>query len=301
MKEKNSKFNRKLKNFSKGLGGAAEMLGGIILSTPVTGCVGIPIAYDGSIRLANSISKYENTDSIITSKVEDKLNRRIVQNMPNFKQMFELGFEKNKLEALVYQELKFLLNADKVNEDNETLNYNTKSQALTKRLLKQAERCGIITNFKSEKIGSKSLPVEKIVLGNINKDIFKKTSLFSMSFDISNKPMTKEMLDKFGKSLNINLIDDKKYNLSYDENGNVTGIELNKTKAFMSKFKKDDKKLLESSNVKYLTESSNNKEAIKEKTFNEELKEATVDYKSIAKSTNKEIEVSKDEIDVEIR
>ena len=296
MKKNNDyKGKNKLKNIGKGVAGATEMLSGIVLSTPITGCVGLPIVYDGAVRLGNCISRYSNTDSLITSKVEDKTNRRIVQNAPNFKQMVEIGVESNKLEALVYQELKFLLNADIVNEYNEILNYNTKSQALTKRLLKQAEKCGIITNFKSEKIGSKSLPIEKIILGNINKDIFKRNSIFNMSFNISNNPITKEMLNKFGKSLNVDLTDDKKYNFNYDEQGNVIGIKLNKSRAIINKFKKDDKNLLESKDIKFLAEYNKDKE------FNDKLKEATNSYENIIINEQNITKKEDKQIDNEIR
>ena len=302
-------FKKNLKYFKNGLGGVAEILGGIALSYPVTGCIGIPIIYDGIIRISNFIEKHEYTDSIITSKVLNEKDRRINQTIPNFKQMFEIGVEENKLEALVYQELKFLLNADRVNENNIPLNYNAKSQALTKRLLKQAERAGIITNFKSEKIDSKIIPFEKFIIGNINKNIFKKTNFFNIDFNITDKPITKDMIETFSKGLNIDLLDENKYNISYDDEGNIVGINLNKTKVFMSKFNKDNNVLLSGKDIKLLPKSNSDIEIQKDKSikgnlFNNELKALTSDYEKIMniKCDNNDYEIKqKKQIDTQTR
>ena len=267
--EKNNKKRKSeklIRNIAKTTGASFEALAGVFLSTPATAYIGVPIAYDGILRLANLISKHQKTDSIITSKIVSDTERSIVQIIPNFKQILELTLIKNKTEVLVYQELKFILNSDRKNEEGEQIKYDTNSHSMTKRLLMKAEKAGLITNFESSEKDPQRIIIEKLLLGNIrDKNLFKKQKFYNMSFEITDKIITKEMIGMFGKSLNVDLLEENKYNIEIDENGRVSDIKLNITKSVKDEFANTKNRLFKGKENKIELLGSGNTEKTNEK------------------------------------
>lgn len=213
---------------------AAELIAGagLIWTIPV---VGVPLTVDGAFRLNNKLTGAKNNGSMITT-ISNYKNQtdahRIVQNFSNLGDILKpIGIREKEL-FLLTQELNFLLTSDKKDKSGEPITYNTSSQALTKKVLRDAQKVGLIQNFEAKNLPKRRLIMEKLTLGNF-KNLFRKEGYFDMSFSISEKDITEEQIIKF---LGVKELSEDKFNIKRDENGKITSVNIKQSYAWKDRF-----------------------------------------------------------------
>lgn len=248
MDKDKSKTYKSLRNAARVVGGISEMLCGIALANPVTGVIAAPLMYDGATRYVNGVQgASKNNSMMITSenkiynKLFNKPEHQITQNIPNLTELIRVAFVKDKEKMLITQELNFLLGAKRLDDNGEKIKYNTKSQSITRFMLSRAQKSGFIENFESVQSGESLLIAEKIMTGNLKGIRRKKTKIFDMSFNLSDKEITDADIIKF---LKVDTLDSKKFDIVRDKEGKITSINLNTMNAIKESLSKAKEKYL---------------------------------------------------------
>lgn len=249
MEDKRKYVKRNLKNISRTVLGSVEVLGGVVglVFNPI---IGVPLTVDGTQRMLKGIRGEYIKDSMINvmsnniySKTFHKKENRIVQEFPNPKQLVTASLLKDKTNFLLMQELNFLLCSDTFDKKGQRIQYSTHSQGLTKLMLHRLQRAGMIQDFKSEETKPKALFIERLMLGNINKDLFKKDKMYEMTFSKTDKKITEEEIKKF---LKIDTLDDKNYDIKRDKENNIISVNYKASTLIKNKFSSIKDKLLPS-------------------------------------------------------
>lgn len=252
MDDKGKYIKRTLRNVGKTAVGSAELMAGIVglVTVPV---VGVPLLVDGTQRMLKGIRGEYIKDSMINvmsnnfySKTFHGKENRIIQEFPNIKQFVTAFLVKDKMNFLLMQELNFLLGSDTFNKEGEKLKYTTHSQSLTKMMLTRLQRTGMIENLTSEETKPKALLMERLMLGNEKKGLFKKDKMYEMSFSKTDRQITEEDISKF---LKIDITDDEKFYIKRDKDNNIISVNYRTSKLIKDKFNKMKDKLLPSKDI----------------------------------------------------
>ena len=138
-------------------------------------------------------------DDISGNKVKDSIfsvysNGKIYQNSTSHPlKMLSIARDKNKSNRFVEEALTMFTQLSNKNKKGEEMTYKTKSQPMTLYLLRMLQKNGYITNLESTKAEKKRLVFEKLFMGNL-KDINKKTQMYNISFNLTDKERNKEEL-----------------------------------------------------------------------------------------------------------
>lgn len=293
MEDKRKYVKRNLKNISKAVLGSVEVLGGVVglVFNPI---IGIPLTIDGTQRMLKGIRGEYIKDSMINvmsnniySKTFHKKENRIVQEFPNPKQLVTASLLKDKTNFLLMQELNFLLGSDTFDKKGNRIQYSTHSQGLTKFMLYRLQKAGMIQDFKCEETKPKALFMERLMLGNINKDLFKKDKMYEMTFSKTDKQITEEDIKKF---LKIDTLDDKNYDIKRDRENNIISVNYRASTLIKNRFNNMKDKLLPSVDKPKLLVSSNGNE--KNEMNNESREDPNKFSKDLKTMVNKPEEIT---------
>ena len=258
-------YKRSVKNFGKGLKGTALIVASMpLFATPVTSIAGSAMVVKGAKSVADSLYKNYVENSIMVVKKQKSGDYMIGQSLPSMKQFLEATSSENKMDFLKLQECNMLLQLDSKNENKEPIKYTTRTHVGNYRMLMQLQKSGIITNLSKEPAGTSSLKIEKMLIGNSSskekskedkqkrrdeirenvaaqKGLFNKiktfgnemknglgnqTKMYNITFEKTDKVLSdKEIGKMLPFILKENSIDDKKFNVSRDSNGNISQID----------------------------------------------------------------------------
>ncbi len=144
-------------------------------------------------------------DDISGNKVKDSIfsvysDGRIYQNSTAHPlKMLSIARDENKAKRFEEEALTMFTQLNNTNKKGEEMTYKTKSQPMTLFLLRMLQKNGYITNLESKKAEKKRLFFEKLFMGNL-KDITKKTQMYDISFNLTDKDRNKEdLLNVFNK------------------------------------------------------------------------------------------------------
>ncbi len=226
----------------------------------------------------------------VISKLSKRPNYYLKECMPTTKQFFEAAITKDKMNFLKLQEFNLLQGLDIKDKNGENIIYNTTTHAGNYRLLSSLEKSGMIKNLKKVPDKTSSLLLEKAFIANTKskaKDkeyrrkrileikerfksskgiiskfkalseemkfgINKKTQMYKVSFEKTGKKFdtesTKNLLPFiFDENSNIDI---QKYNVKYDEENNIKGVDYT-YKYIMNELKSKSKERFKiKSNVK---------------------------------------------------
>jgi ribosomal protein S8 len=138
-------------------------------------------------------------DDISGNKVKDSIfsvysDGRIYQNSTAHPlKMLSIARDENKAKRFEEEALTMFTQLNNTNKKGEEMTYKTKSQPMTLFLLRMLQKNGYITNLESKKAEKKRLFFEKLFMGNL-KDINKKTQMYNISFNLTDKERNKEEL-----------------------------------------------------------------------------------------------------------
>ena len=164
------------------------------------------------------------------------------------------------------------------------MTFNTKSQNITRNVLQDAEKAGLIENFTYEKIGKKRFVTEKIMMGNF-KNLFRKNFEDEMNFNITDKKVSDEQVMQF---LELDSLDESKFNIKRDETGNITNIDFKQSYAWKDTFEKIKNRVLFNKNKAL--------ESAQEKVKSEEVPEIPKEINNEEKNEKNPISMYKDEV-----
>lgn len=258
-------YKRSVKNFGKGLKGTALIVASMpLFATPVTSVAGSAMVVKGAKNVADSLYKNYVENSIMVVKKQKSGDYMIGQSLPSMKQFLEATSSENKMDFLKLQECNMLLQLDSKDENKEPIKYTTRTHVGNYRMLMQLQKSGIITNLSKEPAGTSSLKIEKMLIGNSSskekskedkqkrrdeirenvaaqKGLFNKiktfgnemknglgnqTKMYNITFEKTDKVLSdKEIGKMLPFILKENSIDDKKFNVSRDSNGNISQID----------------------------------------------------------------------------
>ena len=258
-------YKRSVKNFGKGLKGTALIVASMpLFATPVTSVAGSAMVVKGAKNVADSLYKNYVENSIMVIKKQKSGDYMIGQSLPSMKQFLEATSSENKMDFLKLQECNMLLQLDSKDENKEPIKYTTRTHVGNYRMLMQLQKSGIITNLSKEPAGTSSLKIEKMLIGNSSskekskedkqkrrdeirenvaaqKGLFNKiktfgnemknglgnqTKMYNITFEKTDKVLSdKEIGKMLPFILKENSIDDKKFNVSRDSNGNISQID----------------------------------------------------------------------------
>lgn len=258
-------YKRSVKNFGKGLKGTALIVASMpLFATPVTSVAGSAMVVKGAKNVADSLYKNYVENSIMVVKKQKSGDYMIGQSLPSMKQFLEATSSENKMDFLKLQECNMLLQLDSKDENKEPIKYTTRTHVGNYRMLMQLQKSGIITNLSKEPAGTSSLKIEKMLIGNSSskekskedkqkrrdeirenvaaqKGLFNKiktfgnemknglgnqTKMYNITFEKTDKVLSdKEIGKMLPFMLKENSIDDKKFNVSRDSNGNISQID----------------------------------------------------------------------------
>lgn len=154
-----------------------------ISGNPIIIIIGFPIILITSSKIVNILSKNKVKDSLFSVSKKGK----IVQNaLANPSKIIKLMKSKNKKQAFIEEEKDLFKQLPRTDRNNNIIEYNTISHALTYRQLENLESQGYIENLKKDEYKKKRLIIEKILIGN-KKNLMKKTQMYKISFKISEK------------------------------------------------------------------------------------------------------------------
>lgn len=258
-------YKRSVKNFGKGLKGTALIVASMpLFATPVTSVAGSAMVVKGAKNVADSLYKNYVENSIMVVKKQKSGDYMIGQSLPSMKQFLEATSSENKMDFLKLQECNMLLQLDSKDENKEPIKYTTRTHVGNYRMLMQLQKSGIITNLSKEPAGTSSLKIEKMLIGNSSskekskedkqkrrdeirenvaaqKGLFNKiktfgnemknglgnqTKMYNITFEKTDKVLSdKEIGKMLPFILKENSIDDQKFNVSRDSNGNISQID----------------------------------------------------------------------------
>ena len=159
---------------------------------PIIIIIGFPIILITSSKVLNILSKNKVKDSLFSVSKKGK----IVQNaLANPLKIIKLMKSKDKKQAFIEEEKELFKQLPRTDKNNNIIKYNTISHALTYRQLKKLENQGYIKNLKKEEYKKQRLIFEKLLIGN-KKDLMKKTQMYKISFEISEKDYQKEIIEQ---------------------------------------------------------------------------------------------------------
>ena len=148
-------------------------------------------------------------DDISGNKVKDSIfsvysNGKIYQNSTSHPlKLLSIARDENKSNRFVEEALTMFTQLSNKNKKGEEMTYKTKSQPMTLYLLRMLQKNGYITNLESTKAEKKRLVFEKLFMGNL-KDINKKTQMYNISFNLTDKDRNKEdLLNVFNKKVEV--------------------------------------------------------------------------------------------------
>lgn len=216
-----------------------------------------PVMAAGAVMIASGASDTQRAitgEYIKDSMVNVTKDDLIVQNLTSPSIVGSIMLSSDKKSMLMMQELNFLLQADRykeVNGEKQRVNYHTRSQALTYKMLKTIQESGFIENLEREEVGKDRLISAKLLLGNLKlKTLLKKERMYNITFNITDKEITdKDILELYKESkVNIKSLDDKNLNVKRDKEGNVKSVNVKffevlkqKISSIMSRFKSKQK------------------------------------------------------------
>lgn len=281
MEDKKKYVKRNIKNISSAILGSVELLGGVV-GTAFNPIIGIPITIDGAQRMLKGMSGEYIKGSMINvmsnkfySKTFHKKENRIVQELPNPKQFITASLLKDKTTFLLMQELNFLLGSDTFDKKGERITYSTHSQGITKFMLNRLQKAGMIQDFTCEETKPKSLALERVMLGNINKKMFDKTKMYEMTFSKTDKQLTEEDINKF---LKIETLNEDKYDIKRDKDNNITNVNYKAIPLIKSSLNKVKEKYLPSKDKPKMLKEANAMDKEKEVQTQDEFKQDLKQY-----------------------
>lgn len=184
----------KMKKINKALENIVSIILTIMIGisgNPIIIIIGFPIILITSSKILNIISRNKVKDSLFSVSKKGK----IVQNaLANPLKMIKLMKSKNKKESFIEEEKNLFKQLPRTDKKNNVIEYNTISHALTYRQLEKLESEGYIENLKKEEYKKKRLIFEKLLIGN-KKNLTKKTQMYKISFEISEKTYQKEITE----------------------------------------------------------------------------------------------------------
>ena len=99
---------------------------------------------------------------------------------------------KNKMDLLIKEEYNMFKQLKRCDSKGNIINYNTLSQGLTVKLLKDLERLGYIENLEYIKSKKSNLFFEKLLIGNNSKSKNKK-NMYNITFNVTDKKIDDEL------------------------------------------------------------------------------------------------------------
>ena len=156
----------------------------------------------GVVAIPTLVVASKVVDDISGNKVKDSIfsvysDGRIYQNSTSHPlKMLSIARDENKAKRFEEEALTMFTQLNNTNKKGEEMTYRTKSQPMTLYLLRMLQKNGYITNLESKKAEKKRLFIEKLFMGNL-KDIGKKTQMYNISFNLTDKDRNKEDLLNF--------------------------------------------------------------------------------------------------------
>ena len=159
----------------------------------------------GAVAIPTLVVASKVVDDIFGNKVKNSIfsvysDGRIYQNSTAHPlKMLSIARDENKAKRFEEEALTMFTQLNNTNKIGEEMTYRTKSQPMTLFLLRMLQKNGYITNLESKKAEKKRLVFEKLFMGNL-KDIGKKTQMYNISFNLTDKDRNKEdLLNVFNK------------------------------------------------------------------------------------------------------
>ena len=174
------------------LTGAAVGFGSVPLAIPLIAVATIPAS-----KFLDDLEGNQVKNSIFSASDKGKINQRVLSKPRKFISLLKVK-DKNRL--ITDEALNMFLQINKNNKNGEAIRYSTKSQSLVLFLLRRLQREGYIENLEYKNAGKSKLLLEKLLIGNV-ADIKKKTQMYDISFELTDKPRNREEL--------INLLNSK--------------------------------------------------------------------------------------------
>lgn len=195
---------KKIKNFIEGtlmlsiLG--IEAIGVVMLNLSLvpTLLIYFPLGLIPASRLDNIIRQNKIGVNLFRVTKSGKIHQNTFGHPIHF---FKTLKEKDRIKVFVKETSDMFNQLEQFDNKGNLITYKTKSQPLTKKLLKKIEKDGYITNFKYIKAGRSSLFFEKILFGNI-KGLFKRYMKYKMSFNITGKKMDENYIKYIDSYIN---------------------------------------------------------------------------------------------------
>ena len=145
------------------------------------------------------VSASKLIDDIKGNKINDSIftvyrNGKIFQNSTAHPlKMLSISRDNDKTKRFTEEALTMFTQLKNKNNKGKEITYTTKSQPMTLFLLRNLQKNGYIKNLESKRAEKKRLIVEKLFMGNL-KDIGKKTQMYKISFNLTDKERNKEDL-----------------------------------------------------------------------------------------------------------
>lgn len=160
-----------------------------------------------SLFLARLLPTYGQLieDSIFQVQKARKGKLKICQNpLANPEKMidfFKIKDTEGRIDKLKDEAITTFTSLKEKDSNGIKITYIANSQGLTKAMLTRAEKYGYIENFQVTPKGKKRLVAEKLLLGNYKdkKELFAKTSVYEMSFQLTDKERTKKDIKQLVK------------------------------------------------------------------------------------------------------
>lgn len=170
----------------------------LAITGAIVGIGSIPLAIPLGVVALVPASKLQN--DFMGNKIKDSIfsvssNGRIQQNsLAKPKRFFSILVAQNKREVFTTETMNMFLELEKNKKNGETITYSTKSHSITLRLLQKLQKENYIEGLEFHKAGKSRLIFEKILVGNVASIKNKKTQMYQMSFQLTDKPRTREDL-----------------------------------------------------------------------------------------------------------
>ena len=189
-------MSRKIKNLIDalimipllGIGAIICIEGFMVINIPFI-ILSFPIMVVSASRLKGDIEGNFIDNSIFSVSRNGKITQDTLRHPLKFLKI--LG-NKNKKDLLIYEEFNMFKQLKRSDSKGNIINYNTLSQGLTVKLLKDLKRLGYIENLEYIKSKKSNLFFEKLLIGNNSKSKNKK-NMYNITFKVTDKKIDDEV------------------------------------------------------------------------------------------------------------
>lgn len=169
--------------------GAIVCVEGVIAFNIPLALISFPVMVISADRLKGDIEGNFINKSIFSVSRNGKITQDTLRHPLKFLKI--LG-NKNKKEILIKEEFNMFKQLKRCDSKGNIINYNTISQGLTVKLLKDLEKLGYIENLECTFCKKSNLFFEKLLIGNNSKSKNKK-NMYNITFNVTDKQISDEL------------------------------------------------------------------------------------------------------------